>query len=88
MPQTQTETGPPGWKDLSPFVLESVVVAVDLKEALGVVAGGADLRGGSAHHDVAAVAALPNLDLALLKDLGGLHTVSYTHLTLPTILLV
>lgn len=73
MPQTQTETGPPGWKDLSPFVLESVVVAVDLKEALGVVAGGANLRGGSAHHDVAAVAALPHGDAALLKDCLDCH---------------
>ena len=36
-------------------------------------AGGADLRGGGADDDVAAVAALPDLDLALFEHLGGLH---------------
>ena len=51
----------------------SIVVAVDLEEAPGVQAGGADLRSGGAHNDMTAVAALPYLYFALFKDLGGLH---------------
>ena len=38
-------------------------------------ADGAELRGLGADNDVAAVTALPNLNLALLKDLLGLHVV-------------
>ena len=45
---------------------------MDFEVALGVVAGGADVGGLGADDDVAAVAALPDLDLALFKDLGGL----------------
>ena len=50
----------------------SIILRVDLEVALGVVAGGADVGGLGADDDVAAVAAFPDLDLALFKDLGGL----------------
>ena len=60
---------------------------MNLKEALGIRAGGADLRGGGAHHDVAAVAALPDLHLALFKDLGGLDIVQQSAVTLFVALL-
>ena len=51
----------------------SIILRVDLEIRLGMGADGADLRRGGAHHNVAAVPALPDLDLALLKDLLGLH---------------
>ena len=38
-------------------------------------ANGANFRSLGANYDVTAVAALPNLNLALLKDLLGLHVV-------------
>ena len=41
---------------------------MNFKEALGIETGGANLRSGGAYHDVAAVAALPHLDLALFKE--------------------
>ena len=65
----------------------SVVLAVELKEALGVPAGGTHLRGGGAHHDVAAVAALPHLDLTLLEDLSRLHVVEQRPVALLVALL-
>ena len=40
-----------------------------------MIAHGADLRSGRADNDVAAVAALPDLDLALCEDGGRLHIV-------------
>ena len=48
---------------------------MDLEVALGMSAGGADLRSGSSYHDMSAVTALPNLDLALLEYLSGLNVV-------------
>lgn len=54
---------------------ELVVFCVNFKIALGMVAGGANLRGLLAHDDVTAVAALPHLDLALGEDLRHLHIV-------------
>ena len=51
--------------DNSPF-LSLIVFCVNFKIALGMVAGGANLRGLLAHDDVTAVAALPHLDLCLL----------------------
>ena len=60
--------------DNSPF-LSLIVFCVNFKIALGMVAGGANLRGLLAHDDVTAVAALPHLDLALGEDLRHLHIV-------------
>ena len=60
--------------DNSPF-LSLIVLCVNFKIALGMVAGGANLRGLLAHDDVTAVAALPHLDLALGEDLRHLHIV-------------
>ena len=60
---------------------------MDLEVALGVIAGWADLGGLLAHHDVAAVAALPHLDLALGKDLRHLHIVQQGAVTLLVVLL-
>ena len=58
--------------DDSPF-LSLIVFCVNFKIALGMVAGGANLRGLLAHDDVTAVAALPHLDLALFKYLCGFY---------------
>lgn len=58
-----------------PMFYGSIVVAVNFKKAPGVQTGGTHLRGGSPHHDVAAVAAFPHLNFALFKDLGSLHIV-------------
>ena len=51
-----------------------VVFGVDLKVALGMGAGGADLRCLGAGDQVTAVAALPDFNAALLENLGGFHT--------------
>ena len=67
--------------------MESIVVTVNFKEALGVQAGGTHLRGGSAHYNVTAVAALPHLDLALFKDLSRLHIVQQGTIALLVALL-
>ena len=58
--------------DDSPF-LSLIIFRVDLKIALGMITGGADLRGLLAHNDVTAVAALPHLDLAFGEDLRRLY---------------
>ena len=60
--------------DDSPF-LSLIILRVNFKVALGVVAGRANLRRLLADHDMPAVAALPHLDLALGKDLRHLHIV-------------
>ena len=51
----------------------SIILRADFKISLGMGADRADLRGGGSHHTVTAVPALPDLDLALLGDLPGLH---------------
>ncbi len=51
----------------------SIVFRAYFKIALRMSANGADFRRLSAHYDMAAVAAFPNLDLALGKDGGRLH---------------
>ena len=53
----------------------SVVLFPQLEIALGMGAHGADCRSLGANHDMSAVAALPDLYLAALKDLGSLHVV-------------
>ena len=55
------------------LLISLIVFRVDLKVALGMITGGADLRSLLTHNDVAAVAALPHLDLALGKDLCRLY---------------
>ena len=50
----------------------SIIFLVKLEIALGMGADGADLGGLGADDDVPAVAALPNLHLALFKDGGSL----------------
>ena len=50
-----------------------IVFRVDLKVALGMIAGRANLRRFFAYDDMTAVAALPDLDGTLGKDLGGFH---------------
>ena len=52
-----------------------IVFRVDFKIALGMIAGRAYLGGLFANDDMAAVAALPHLDLALGEDLRHLHIV-------------
>ena len=60
---------------------------MDLEVSLRMGAGGADLGGGGANHDVTAVAALPNLDLALGEDLGHLHVLQQGAIALLMVLL-
>ena len=45
---------------LSFFSFLSVILCVDLKETLRIIAGSADFGSAGANHDMAAVAALPN----------------------------
>ena len=63
-----------------------IVFCVNFKIALGMVAGGANLRGFLAHDDVTAVAALPHLDLALGEDLRHLHIVQQGTVALLVVL--
>ena len=63
-----------------------IVFCVNFKIALGMVAGGADLRGLLAYDDVTAVAALPHLDLALGEDLRHLHIVQQGTVALLVVL--
>lgn len=53
----------------------SIILGVELKIALRMIAHGADLRSGRADNDVATVSALPDLDLALGEDSAGFHIV-------------
>ena len=69
------------------FLSLSIIFSVDLEVALGMSAGGADLRSGSSYHDMSAVAALPNLDLALLEYLSGLNVVKKRAVSLLVMLL-
>ena len=48
----------------------SIVFSGNFEVALGMIADGADFGSLGAHHDVAAVAAFPDLDFALFKDLS------------------
>ena len=57
------------------FFLSFIILRVNFKVALGMVAGGADLRRFLTDHNVTAVAALPYLDFTLGKDLRHLHIV-------------
>ena len=47
-----------------------------------MIAGGAQLGSLGADHDVTAVAALPDLDLGLLKDLSSLDVLQQSAVTL------
>ena len=58
-----------------PFCGGSVIFCMNLKIALGMIAGGANLRRFGAHHDVSAVPAFPNLHFALFKHFLALHIV-------------
>ena len=51
----------------------SVVLGMQFKVALGMIAGRADLGGFRAHHDMAAVAAFPHLYFASGEDFGRFH---------------
>jgi hypothetical protein len=66
--------------DEPPFSL--IVLCMNFKVALGMVAGRADLRRFFTDHNVTAVAALPYLDLALGKDLRHLHIVQQSTIAL------
>ena len=66
---------------------ESIVLGVDLEVGLGMGAGGAEVGSLGANHDVAAVAALPHLDLTLGKDSGGFHIVQQRAVALLVVLL-
>ena len=68
-------------------VFLSIVLRVNLEIALGMVTGGADLRGLLPYHDVAAVAALPHLHLALGKHLRHLHVAQQCPIALLMVLL-
>ena len=59
-----------------PFIpIGSIILFPDFEIALRVVADRADLRRLGADDQMAAVAALPDLDAALFKDLRGLDIV-------------
>ena len=64
-----------------------IVLFVYFEEALRMVAGRANLRRRRADYDVTAVAALPYLDFALLKDLSGLYIAQQGTVTLFVVLL-
>ena len=51
-----------------------------------MIAGGADIGGLFPHHDMAAVPALPDLDLALGENLGRFHIVKQGAVTLLMVL--
>ena len=68
-------------------VFLSIVLRVNFEIALGMVTGGADLRGLLPYHDVAAVAALPHLHLALGKHLRHLHVAQQRPIALLMVLL-
>lgn len=51
------------------------IVTGDFKVALAVLASGANFGGSRTYHNMTAVAAFPDLDLALFKDLGRFHIV-------------
>ena len=72
--------------DDSPF-LSLIIFRVDLKIALGMIAGRADLRGLLAHNNVTAVAALPHLDLAFGEDLRRLYIAQQGTVALLMVLL-
>lgn len=52
-----------------------IVLGPDLEVGLGMLADGADIRGCRADNNMSAVAALPDGDAALGKDLQGFHVV-------------
>ena len=64
-----------------------VVFCVDFEIGLRMGAGGAQLGGLDTHDDVTAVAAFPNSDLALGKDLSGLHVLKQCAVALLVVLL-
>src|SRR5574344_2148310 len=70
---------------VSPF-LSLIILCVNFKVALGMVAGRADLRRFLTDHNVTAVAALPYLDLTLGKDLRHLHIVQQGTVALLVVL--
>ena len=55
--------------------------------SLGMIAGGAYIGSLSTDHDMTAVAAFPNLDLALGKDLSGFNVLKQSAVTLLVVLL-
>ena len=59
-----------------------VILLVDFKEGLRMVADGAGLRSLGADNDVAAVTAFPNLDFRFLKYLGGFNVLEQSTVTL------
>ena len=65
----------------------SIVFCVNLEVSLRMGTDGADFRRGSADHDMAAVPALPDLDLALPEDLLGLHVFQKGPVALLVVLL-
>ena len=71
--------------DNSPF-LSLIIFCMNFKIALGMVAGGANLRGFLTHDDVTAVAALPHLDLAFGEDLRRLYIAQQGAVTLLMVL--
>ena len=71
--------------DDSPF-LSLIILRVNFKVALGMVAGRADLGRLLTDHDMTAVAALPHLDFAPSKDLCHLQIVQQGAVALLVVL--
>ncbi len=59
-----------------------IIFGMNFKIRLWVGANRADFRRGSANHDMAAVATLPNFNLAFLEYLLGLHIFQQSAVTL------
>ena len=60
---------------------------MDLKETLRIIAGSAGFGRTGANHDMAAVTALPHLDLALGEDFCHLHILQQSTIALLVVLL-
>ena len=72
---------------LNSLVILLIVLCADFKIALGMVAGGADLGSLCADDDMPAVAALPDLDLALRENFSRLDIVQQGAIALLVVLL-
>ena len=64
------------------FDAESIILCMNLKIALRVIAGRAYLGSFGSHYDMSAVAAFPDFNLAFFKNLCGLHVLKQGTVTL------
>ena len=69
------------------FQYSLIIFSVNFKVGLRMNAGGTQLRCLGTDDNVTAVTALPNLDFALLEDLGSLHILQQCTVALLMVLL-